>query len=272
MIRFLLVGVLFTWVFVTFVQHPTAEEFEDPGVSVAEEPTLVVTLPTVVDVSARAYGVFDVETGKLLFGENVDETLPIASVSKLFTAAAVIEQYPGTTTVHITAEDVATEGRAGKLFVGEELPLRDLLFPLLLESSNDAAAAIERTIGAIPFADRVLADAAGLLDANQASIAELSSEASRLYKKMPHVFDITRLNQYVGEETGWVNNSPVHELPGYVGGKHGYTEAAGRTLVALFAEPTLNNRVLGYVVLGSEDIRTDAEILRAVVADSVVLQ
>ena len=233
---------------------------------VIKEQTLVVIDPA-PQVSARAYGVFDVITGELLFGNNTDKALPIASVTKLFTAATALESdYINEVTV-ITAADVAAEGRAGKLEVGDEYTLHELLFPLLLESSNDAAAVYERTLPSLPFRD-----ASGLSDKNTASVKELAAKVQQLYQTERHIFDITVLPQYVGKETGWVNNSPVRHLEGYQGGKHGYTEAAGKTLVTLFKEPTLGDRTLGYVLLGSDGLEDDLIQLRSFVEQSGEVQ
>ncbi|MCA9360841.1 D-alanyl-D-alanine carboxypeptidase [Candidatus Nomurabacteria bacterium] len=237
-----------------------------------ESPKFKVENNGLQTIGANAYGVFDVETGEILFGKNIDEELPIASVTKLFTASAVLDSDKIEDEITITFNDVATEGRAGKLVPGQIYKIRDLIFPLLLESSNDAAAALERNIGQIPFGDKVLADASGLSDKNIATVDELAHEVSRVYKDAPYVFDVTKLKQSIGDQTGWMNNSPVRDLPGYMGGKHGYTEAANRTLVAVFTEVSLSDKELGYVILGSDNIRADVEKLRSFVENSVHLE
>lgn len=235
-------------------------------------PELVVATTSEVDVSAVAYGVFDLQTGEVLFGENLTEQRPIASITKLFTAATALTAFDSETEITVTAADIATEGRAGKLVAGQSLSVRELLFPLLLESSNDAAAALERQLGPITYENHPFADGSGLFDENLASVVELSSLTRSLYLSEPHIFDITRLSQYVGTETGWVNNSPVADLPGYRGGKHGYTTAANRTLVAIFGDEHLDGRELVYVILGSNNVRNDIERLQAAVVDSVELR
>lgn len=235
------------------------------------EKVVVLTEPNPT-VSARAYGVFDVESGELLFSHNADVSLPIASITKLFTAAAVLESGRDTDRLVITATDVATEGRAGKLAVGQEYHLHELLFPLLLESSNDAAVAIARYTTPHSVTGVVLDDTSGLSPDNRATVEGLAMAVRSLYQSEPHIFDITRLPQMVGVYTGWVNNSPVLNLPGYRGGKHGYTEAASHTLTAFFSEPSLGGRELEYVILGSDDVRADTVVLRQAVKDSVELQ
>ncbi|MCA9357619.1 D-alanyl-D-alanine carboxypeptidase [Candidatus Nomurabacteria bacterium] len=236
------------------------------------EPIHYTKLDTRPNVSARAYTVFDINTGEVLFSQNSDEPLPIASVTKLFTASAALRSSQLDSQVEVTQDDVAAEGRAGKLEAGQKYVLRDLLFPLLLESSNDAAAVFERTLGKISFPQVQLADASGLSSYNVASASDLAASVSQLYHQQAYLFDITKLPQYIGSETGWVNNSPVRDLPGYQGGKHGYTTAANRTLVAIFSEPTLANREIGYVILGSNDLKADTLSLRELVTNSVRLE
>jgi D-alanyl-D-alanine carboxypeptidase len=82
------------------------------------------------------------------------------------------------------------------------------------------------------------------------------------------LFDITKLKEFIGEHTGWRNNNPVALLSRYKGGKHGFTEASGRTLVAVFEETLQSGekRIVGYTLLQSEDLKADIELLRKEVA------
>lgn len=233
---------------------------------------LVVDQIDSVDVTAQAYGVFDVETGDLLIGHKENEELPIASITKLFTASEIMKDASLDDVLMVTKEDVETEGRAGKLEAGQEYTVRELLFPLLLESSNDAASVLSETIEDISVGGTVFEDMSGLSQKNKATIVELSKELRDLYVQNPYIFDITNVKQYIGENTGWVNNSPVMDLDGYRGGKHGYTEASNKTLTAVFSETSLADRELGYIILGSDDIRNDLIELRSLVNNSVHLE
>jgi D-alanyl-D-alanine carboxypeptidase len=269
--RFVIFGILLATGVFNFTGSPLAVSSTEPVVT-EKVTALVVDDFTFSNITAKAYGVFDIETGELLLSYNEEESLPIASITKLFTAATAFETDTVEEMLTVTVEDVASEGRAGKLMAGEVYKLRELLFPLLLESSNDAAAVFERTLENIPFAGTYLADASGLSSSNRATVSELASEVRRVYLTVPQVFDVTRLRQHIGEYTGWVNNSPVRDLPGYRGGKHGYTEAANRTLAAVFTEPLLGDRKLGYIVLGSDNLKDDVIVLRATVESSVHLE
>jgi D-alanyl-D-alanine carboxypeptidase len=80
------------------------------------------------------------------------------------------------------------------------------------------------------------------------------------------------LSKRAGPYVSWSNNSPVLN-ESYRGGKHGFTEAANRTLVALFNESFVTGqRTLGYVILGSDNLSQDIEKLRTFVSESVTLE
>jgi D-alanyl-D-alanine carboxypeptidase len=236
------------------------------------------------ETAAKAYAVFDLETGEVLLAKNIDTVLPIASITKLFTAAVINKSFNQGEKIKITSSDVAAEGGAGKLAAGQEFTYHDLLFPLLLESSNDAAAAFERvTSGEVVVEMNTLADSAGALatkfadasglsDRNVSTASDLMILLSYLNQNEKHVLDITSLKKYVGPHTGWLNNSPVM-TDSYQGGKHGYTEAANRTVAALFEETFGNEkRTVGYIILGSPDLKKDMQILRSFLATEVTYE
>jgi D-alanyl-D-alanine carboxypeptidase len=236
------------------------------------------------ELTTKAYAVFDLHTGEVLLSKNREMVLPIASITKLVTATA-LQKYEDLEKMDtVTGEDLAALGRAGKLSLGETFTYRELIFPLLLESSNDAAAFFERTTaGQVvdnmnmianewKMKDTKFSDASGLSDQNVSTINDLIIFLSYLQKEQPHVLDISRLEQYLGTYTGWINNSPVI-TSSYKGGKHGFTEAAGRTLGAIFEEEISGTkRNLGYLLLGSNNLVADMAKLRAFVADAVVFE
>lgn len=235
----------------------------------------------VVEISAKAFGIYDLESGMPLLTHNEYQELPIASVTKLIAASVLVDKYNLNDKVAITNEDIETEGRAGSLSAGEEYSFRELLFPLLLESSNDAAATYERaTEGLVVQEMNHLAtklnlsqtnfsDASGLAASNVSSVSELSRLVRHVYQETPFVLDIARLRNFVGPYTTWTNNSPVLNEQ-YLGGKHGYTEAAGRTIVAAFDEDINDyQRRLVYIVLGSDNLLSDIDKLRHFVSKSV---
>lgn len=234
------------------------------------------------EASATAWIIFDEETGRVLYEENADEVLPIASVTKLFTAASFLDHGDLTGSTTIEWGDVVTEGRAGKLSYGDEYQSRELLFPLLLESSNDAATALNRVHSSLldeikvyneglKLEHTVIADPSGLSDSNVSTARELSLVARHLYHEKPEVFDMTRIASFYSKDNGWINNNPFAGDDAYRGGKHGFTYAANRTVVAFFEEELTggSKRILGYVLLGSDDLESDMKLLRDLVKKNV---
>lgn len=268
--RLSVLSVVFIFGVYSFLNTPESIILTEPAV--ASQTKLQVSEFETINTTAKAYGVFDLVTGELLLLKNAEAELPIASVTKLFTAKKILDKMEDNKKIIVTNEDIATEGRAGKLESGLAYDSSELLFPLLLESSNDAATALERNYGRVYLGDKMMDDAAGLSPKNTASVKELASEFTDLYTNYKYIFDITTLEYYIGEHTGWVNNSPVYKMDGYKGGKHGYTDAANRTLFAVFRESSLGNRDLGYIILGSDDLQSDISELRSAVSNSVSLQ
>lgn len=263
---------------ITFAYHEAASS---PKLEMVPSSPKYQVSGDIPSLSATAFGIYDLVSGEVLLSHNAETALPIASVTKLATAAVLVSGYNLEERAAITESDLLGEGRAGNLEAGEEYTYHELLFPLLLESSNDAAEVYARvTDNALVSEMNHLAqmlnltqtnfvDASGLSDSNISSVTDLQGLLRYIYQETPLVLDITRLRNYVGPYKAWTNNSPVKKQD-YRGGKHGYTEAAGRTALAIFAEDfNAGERQLIYVVLGSENLALDIETLRNFSADSI---
>src|SRR3989344_891829 len=98
-------------------------------------------------VGALAYLVGDLNTGEVILAKNQEEKLPIASVSKLMTALVAKEIGSVDETAQVSKQALATEGVNGGFRAGEKIKIPDLIYPLLLESSNDAAEVIAEHFG-----------------------------------------------------------------------------------------------------------------------------
>ncbi len=244
----------------------------------------VVTDAEAPEVSAKAWGIFDTETGELIVAHNAREAYPIASLTKLMTAAVALEMPSIDATTTVSWRAVSTEGRAGRLAAGDILTLRELLFPLMLESSNDAAEAIAEHAGrdafiaamnaraaAIGMPSAHFADPSGLSPENVASVVDVKLLMEYLDREERFLLDVTRLPTYVGAEHTWRNINPAREHQGFRGGKHGYTEEANRTLAGVFAAPLAANteRTLTIVLLGSDNLPADLAALDELIRTAV---
>ena len=93
-------------------------------------------------VSARGAVLIEAESGDVIFGQNPNARLPMASTTKIMTALVALEKLPLETVVEITADSVGVEGSSIYLRAGEQVRLETLLYGLLLRSGNDAALAV----------------------------------------------------------------------------------------------------------------------------------
>jgi D-alanyl-D-alanine carboxypeptidase len=98
-------------------------------------------------VMARAAMLVDLDDGKVLYSKNPDEPLPMASTTKITTAAVVL-QHAHLSAMVRTSRAAATIGESTmSLRQGEVLSVKDLLYGMLLNSGNDAAIALAEYVG-----------------------------------------------------------------------------------------------------------------------------
>lgn len=238
-----------------------------------QQATVHTTVPPPI-LTTNTWGIFNPDTGVLIDGGQVDVVRPIASITKLFTAEAVLLSDKRNNPLTILDSDVAEEGDFGKLSRGTIKTPYELLFPLLIESSNDAAHAITRYMGTeyshsieaslntLSLHSTTLVDGSGLGAKNVSTVLDLVSFYTHLRTTNPHILDITQLRMFVSDDTGYVNNNPARALENFTGGKHGYTDEANRTFIGTFKVSDYTGEI-GIVLLGSSDLNADIHALLA---------
>ncbi len=123
-------------------------------------------------VLARAAYLYDVTNGQVLYAKNADAGLPMASTTKIMTALLAIKY--GRLDDMVTASYAAATIGESTMYLrqGEQLPLRDLLYGLMLPSGNDAAIAIaEHVGGSVPAFVAMMNREAALLGMTQTHFA-----------------------------------------------------------------------------------------------------
>jgi D-alanyl-D-alanine carboxypeptidase (penicillin-binding protein 5/6) len=103
-------------------------------------------------VTAKAWAVADGKTGKLLWGDHASEARPIASTTKILTAWVVLQLAADDAkvldeVVVFSERADGTTGSSCRLQAGDKLPVRDLIYGMLLPSGNDAAVALAEHFG-----------------------------------------------------------------------------------------------------------------------------
>lgn len=93
-------------------------------------------------VSAHSAVLIDLDSKSILFSKNHEEKMGMASTTKIMTALVAAENYDLKRAVRVAPEAVGIEGSSVYLYESEKLTMEELLYALLLQSANDAAAAI----------------------------------------------------------------------------------------------------------------------------------
>ena len=106
---------------------------------------------------ARSAVVMDGSSGRVLFGKNTEEVMPMASTTKIMTCILALEACTPDTVVTVSETAAAQPEVHLGASVGEKFYLEDLLYALMLESFNDAAVMIaEQVSGNVPaFAEQM---------------------------------------------------------------------------------------------------------------------
>ncbi|WP_317368642.1 D-alanyl-D-alanine carboxypeptidase family protein [uncultured Tyzzerella sp.] len=99
-----------------------------------------------INVDAQSAILMDYKTGRILYCKNEKEPLAMASTTKIMTAILAIEN--GNLEDIVKVSKNATKAPPVKMHLkeNEEIKLKDLLYALMLQSSNDAAVAIAEHI------------------------------------------------------------------------------------------------------------------------------
>ncbi|HWH93543.1 MAG TPA: D-alanyl-D-alanine carboxypeptidase family protein [Baekduia sp.] len=217
---------------------------------------------------------FDLDTGRVLWRKDPTRVLPIASVTKMMTALVVVDRVPEGAKVRITKEALAYQGSGvGLLPKNKWVGLSAMLHGLLLPSGNDAAIALaQRTAGTVPRFVALMNARAAAMGLNCTRYASPSgfvdrgnhSCATDLAVQARAVLDEPRLARIVKRRSATLrfpikggklylyNHNPLlrRGYPGTIGIKTGFTDAAGRCLVAAVQR---DGHRLGVVLLHSPD-------------------
>lgn len=223
----------------------------------------------------------DLDDGEVLWRRRADDVRSIASLTKMMTAMVAAQRLEPDDEAKITDEVLAYSGSGvGMLPRGKRVPVQGLMYGLLLPSGNDAARALairatgsqQRFVEAMNAQARAwglscttFASVEGLSDGNRSCAADLAALGRRLLAE-PRLAEIVASRRAAvpfpikGGRLHLNNNNPLlrRDYRGAIGVKTGYTEEAGRCLVA--AAQRGDERLL-VVLLDSYDPGRQAEQL-----------
>lgn len=216
--------------------------------------------------ASSSYVAIDVNSGRLLEGSNAHAELPIASLTKVWTALTVLDASNLNEEITISTQAASQEGSSLYLKAGEVWTVESLLYGLLLQSGNDAAYALaEHAGGSVEGFVKMMNDKmqfaglenshftnpSGLHHDDHYSSAIDMANMLRLALKNEDFEKIASAKTFRPKERNviWKNKHKLlHYSDQAIAGKTGYTKRAGRTLVTYFKDGskeiivvTLNN-------------------------------
>jgi serine-type D-Ala-D-Ala carboxypeptidase (penicillin-binding protein 5/6) len=229
-------------------------------------------------VKAGAVLLADEQTGQVLFERGADRPRAMASTTKVMTALLALERLDQRRTVVIGTEPTTVGEESLELRKGERFTVHQLLVGLLVKSANDAAVALADAVDgtAAKFVGRMNQRAAqlGLRETHYVTPYGLdrpghhtsARDLARLWEVAMRRADFRSLvSMRSGQLPGaspqrkFVNtNQLLGSYPWVVGGKTGFTDDAGRCLVA---SASRGGRRLVAVALGSTDAFPDVRAL-----------
>ena len=218
------------------------------------------------------------DTGRVLWARRAAAPRANASTTKMATALDVLEHARPPETVAVSATAAATGGGGLDLHAGERYAVKELLYALLLTSSNDAAVALAEHVAGSESAFVVqmneLAEALGLrgthfvtahgLDApgHQSTARDLATLGFEVLGVPLLASMVATTETEISGPPGSIaleNRNPLLEgYDGAIGIKTGFTAAAGNVLVAAARR---NERTVVAVTMGAEDASEDAREL-----------
>lgn len=234
-------------------------------------------------INARAVFAFESSKGKILYQQNSNDVLPIASLTKIMTAIVVLEYLDLNEITTISPSAVAAYGTQGDLIAGERISVKDLFYAMLMESSNDAAVALSETCEekthenfislmnqkarALGLEKTIFVDPTGLNAGNVSTAKELARLVEHSFNQS-FVWQVLKtpaisLISADGRTHHWVNTDKLlGRLPDIAGGKTGYTAEAQGCLALVLEHLFANNTSrLITIILGADDRFLETEKL-----------
>lgn len=231
----------------------------------------VITGPPPPLLDSPSYLLMDPDTGEIIYGRNIHEIRPPASTTKIMTALLAIELGNPDDLVTISWNADSEGGSSLGIKEGEEIPLADLTYAMLVRSGNDSAIAVAEHIGGsvsgfsglmnqraeeLSMRDTFFNNPNGMPDSLHLSTAFDLALLARQALTHPEIrdwvaarevhFDIFGDREDVTFES---TNHLLEQFPLCNGIKTGYTNAAGFCLVA---SATYRDKTLIAVLLGCE--------------------
>ena len=226
----------------------------------AEESASPRAWPEPQEVSAEGAILIDADTGAILYQKNMNEHLYPASITKMMTVLLAAERLDPSDTVTMSEEavhSVPADGSNIGLDVGETITVEQALYGIMVGSANEAAAAIaEKTAGSVAAFANLMNEKAKELGCTGTHFVNANGLHDKDHYTTPHDMALIARAFFDNPLCLRIGNTPSYhfsatatqpddftirnkhalitgETPceGVIGGKTGYHQYAGETLV-----------------------------------------
>jgi len=232
------------------------------------------------EVSAASFLVADLDSNFVFTEKDSQKQFSIASLTKLMTATVVAENVDLRKSILVTPEMLEAYGSTEGLEAEKRFGVVELFYPLLIESSNDAAEALSYFLGkektiklmnekakAILMTQTNFVGPSGFDSQNVSTTQDLFYLARYILNNRPPLLEITKgeMVRSFGEiqfeiENFWNKNTFINDSS-FLGGKTGFIPEAKETALFIFRfiNEQEEERNIVIILLSSEDSKTDTQ-------------
>ena len=232
------------------------------------------------ELSAKSYLIADLDSGYVFAEKDSSQLLPIASLTKLMTALVIVENVNLKRSILVEEKMLNGYGSTKELEARKIFGVVELLYPLLIESSNDAAEIFsyflgrEKTIRLMNEKAKFIlmnqtrfADPSGFDPGNISTAKDLFYLARYILNNRPPILEITKGNKVrsFGDisfdiEKFWNKNVFIND-PTFVGGKTGFIQESKCTAIFIFRisnQKSIERNVV-IITLGARNSKIDTQ-------------
>ncbi|MCQ2531462.1 MAG: D-alanyl-D-alanine carboxypeptidase [Saccharofermentans sp.] len=262
------------------------EQFDNPDDNLISQNEAVEDLmdevpPGAPTPTGTSYILMDANSGSILMGKGIDQTIEPAAISKIMTVLLAIENLEMDDVITVTAsmyaflpEEYSGDASLG-MTEGEQFTVKDLIYSILLTSGNDACLALAITIagneasfcslmnqraaelgcqnttftscyGASSYLNTSTARDLALILAECTNHQEFT-DISRTYQHTISATNLYDASRILSNGSRFISTQE-YAYEYYIGGKTGYSENVGYTIAAASEK---NGRKLIAVILGA---------------------
>ena len=231
-------------------------------------------------IGPLSYLVYDIQEEKNLLKKNGNHSYPIASITKVMSAVVALENIDIDQKITLSSEMLlpnSWQRQSPAIYAGTTLTAGDLMKAGLIQSTNNAVHSLthfldegeflkkmNETAKTLGMKDTQFFDAHGISSLNRSTAPDILKLMTYVFENHPEILEITKEEnfQLPGKcpEHNWIctfkNLNLFHEVEGFVGGKTGFTNAAGNTFAGVF---DFEGRKYSIVLLNTKSRTSDTQ-------------